>query len=145
MASHGNVRNGFSNGEVIAILKTLPEDRPFGVVDDNQKLEFLRQLYVPLRRLFNTTTTTSKANRDRVKNVNHLEVLQTLRDRFPRFDEDPLEFWERLIETLPRPSERAERDRAKAFLKGATQLDTNIEEQLILRRFMAVSAYKLFQ
>jgi hypothetical protein len=137
--------NRLSNGEVIAILKTLPEDRPFGVVDDKQKLEFLRQLYVPLRRLFNTTTTSSKANRDRVKNVNSLEVLQILHDRFPRFEENPFEFWESLIEPLPRYSEESERNRAKTFLEGAAQLDTNIDEQRILRRFVAVSAYKLFR
>ncbi|CAI7643606.1 unnamed protein product [Penicillium palitans] len=144
-ASVNNNTSGPSNGDVIAVLKTLPKDHPFGVVDDKQKLEFLRQLYVPLRRLFNTTTTSSKANRDRVKSINHLEVLQTLRDRFPRFEENPFEFWESPIESLPRYSEQAERNRAKTFLEGAAQLDNNIDEQRILRRFVAVSAYKLFR
>ncbi|KAJ5971809.1 uncharacterized protein N7479_001727 [Penicillium vulpinum] len=140
-----NNPGGPSNGEVIAVLKTLPKDGPFAVADDTQKLEFLRQLYVPLRRLFGTTTTRSKANHDRVKSVDRLEVLPTLHDRFSRFEENPFEFWERLIEPLPRYSEQADRNRAKTFLEGAAQLDTNIDEQRILRRFVAVSAYKLFK
>ncbi|KAL2695835.1 hypothetical protein AAEP93_003135 [Penicillium crustosum] len=127
-----NDPGGPSNGEVIAVLKTLPQDGLFAVADDKQKREFLRQLYVPLRRLFSTTTTRSNANHDRVKSVDHLEVLPTLHDRFPRFEENPFEFWERLIESLPRYSEQTDRN-------------TNIDEQRILRRFVAVSTYKLFR
>lgn len=111
-----NDPGGPSNGEVIAVLKTLPQDGLFAVADDKQKREFLRQLYVPLRRLFSTTTTRSNANHDRVKSVDHLEVLPTLHDRFPRFEENPFEFWERLIESLPRYSEQTDRSRAKTFL-----------------------------
>ncbi|KAJ5956887.1 hypothetical protein N7501_011166 [Penicillium viridicatum] len=114
-----NHPGGPSNAEVIAVLKTLPKDGPFAVADNQQKLEFLRQLYMPLRKLFSTTTTSSKANRDRVKSVDHLEVLPTLHDRFPRFEKTPFEFWERLIESLPRYSEQADRNRAKNFLEGA--------------------------
>lgn len=134
-----------SNGDVISVLETLPKDRPFGVVDDNLKLEFLRQLYVPLRRLFGTTTSRSKANIHRVQSINQLEVLQKLRDRFPQFKKDPFEFWERSVEALPQYSGQGKLDRARTFLEGAVQLDTNIDEQRILQRFVAVSAYKLFR
>lgn len=48
-----------TNGEVVEILRTLLEDQPFGVLQGTKEREFFRQLYVPLRSLFNTTTSTS--------------------------------------------------------------------------------------
>jgi hypothetical protein len=56
-----------------------------------------------------------------------------------------LEFWERLIKPLPQYSDQLQENRVRIFLQGAAQLDSNIEEQRILRRFVAVSAYNLFR
>lgn len=68
-----------------------------------------------------------------------------LQDRFYSFEENPFEFCKNLVETLPQYSKNAERDRAKTLLVGAAQLDTNLDELLILERFVVVSAYKLFR
>ncbi|PFH63094.1 hypothetical protein XA68_18231 [Ophiocordyceps unilateralis] len=50
------------NSEVIELLKTLPQSRPFGVFNEGEKPELFRQLCLPLRCLSGTTTTTSRAN-----------------------------------------------------------------------------------
>lgn len=134
-----------TNGQVIEFLRTLPENHPFAVPENDEKRKFLRQLYVPLRDLFSTTTTSSRANRTRVLAISHLEVLKSLHARFPDFEADPLEFWERLTEALPQYSEDGADNRAKIFLESAVQLDTNIQEQLILQRFVSLAAYRLFQ
>ena len=132
-----------TNGEVVEILKSFPENRPFGTLDDEP--EFLRQLYLPLHNVFKTTTTTSRANRTRIQKINRLEVLQSLYCRFSQFEKDPLEFWERLIEALPQYSDQILAERARAFLQGAVQLDSKISEQRIFQRFVAVAAYNLFR
>lgn len=134
-----------TNSEVVQILRSLPGDRPFGVLEEGETSEFLRQLYLPLRSLFSTTTTTSQANRARIEQINQLEVPSRLQVRFSSFETDPLEFWERLVKPLPQYSDQLREKRARIFLQGAAQLDSNIEEQRILRRLVAVSAYNLFR
>lgn len=135
-----------TNGEVINFLKTLPEARPFGVFNnEEEKPEIFRQLYLPLRSLFTRTTTSSRANCSKIEQISCLAVPDSLSRRFSRWLEDPLDFWETLLEALPRYSGRRAEDRARIFLEGAAHLDTQIDEQRILRRFVAVSAYRLFR
>jgi hypothetical protein len=134
-----------TNGEAIEFLRTLPQNHPFGVLENDEKREFLRRLYVPLRDLFSTSTTPSRANRTRVLGISRLEVLKSLAERFQGFETDPLEFWERLSKALPQYAKHGAENRAKIFLEGAVQLDTNIQEQLILQRFVSVASYKLFR
>lgn len=105
--------------------------------------ETLRE--VPLRDLFSTSTTPSRANRTRVLGISRLEVLKSLAERFQDFETDPLDFWERLSKALPQYAKYGPENRAKIFLEGAVQLDTNIQEQLILQRFVSVASYKLFR
>lgn len=144
-ANTANTAKSLTNGEVVEVLQTLPEDQPFGVLQGTETKDFFRQLYVPLRSLFNTTTSTSQASRAKICAISRLEVLPSLQARFYEFEKDPLEFWERNVKALPRYSNLDAEDRARNFLEGAAQLDSNIEEQLILRRFVAVSAYSLFR
>lgn len=134
-----------TNSEVVQILRSLPRGRPFGDLEEGEPLEFLRRLYLPLHSLFSITTTTSQANRERIEQINHLEVPSRLQDQFSSFETDPLEFWERLIKPLPQYSDQLPENSARIFLQGAAQLDSNIEEQRILRRFVAVSTYNLFR
>ena len=136
-----------TNGEVIKFLQTLPEDHTFGTLQEGEeeKQEFLRQLYLPLHSIFKTSTTKSQANRSRIQKISRLEVLQSLSNRFPQFERDPWEFWERLITSLPPYSEQTIETRAQVFLQGAAQLDCTLWEQRILQRFIAVSAYSLFR
>ncbi|PYI02924.1 hypothetical protein BO78DRAFT_432506 [Aspergillus sclerotiicarbonarius CBS 121057] len=137
-----------TNGEVIQILQTFPDKQAFGDLKDDQrpeKLEFLRELYGPLRDLFGTTTTCSRANRTRITRIVSLEIPKSLHVRFPQFEKDPLEFWERLVENLPQYSKQNVGNRARTFLESAAQLDVIMDEQRILRRFVAVSVYRLFQ
>lgn len=134
-----------TNGEAIEFLSTLPQNHPFGIPENDEKREFLRRLYFPLRDLFSTSTTSSRANRTRVLEISRFEVLESLAQRFRVFETDPLEFWERLSEALPQYDKHGAEKRAKTFLEGAVQLDTNIQEQLILQRFVSVAAYKLFR
>lgn len=133
-----------TNREAIEFLGTLPQNHPFGVPENDEKREFLRRLYVPLRDLFSTSTTPSRANRTRVLGISRLEVLKSLAERFQDFETDPLDFWERLSKALPQYAKPGA-NRAKIFLEGAVQLDTNIQEQLILQRFVSVASYKLFR
>ncbi|GLA78622.1 hypothetical protein AtubIFM55763_011636 [Aspergillus tubingensis] len=134
-----------TNGEAIEFLSTLPQNHPFGIPENDEKREFLRRLYFPLRDLFSTSTTSSRANRTRVLEISRFEVLESLAQRFRVFETDPLEFWERLSEALPQYDKHGAEKRPKTFLEGAVQLDTNIQEQLILQRFVSVAAYKLFR
>jgi hypothetical protein len=134
-----------SYNEVIAALGDLPGEQTFGHVEDSQHLDFLRRIYRPLHKLFATSTTTSKVNCARVREIKSFQIPQTLQRRFARFEADPLEFWEMLVKPLTRYSDKAEEDRAKLFLENAAHLEKNIDEQMILRRLVAVSSYKLFR
>lgn len=113
-------------------------------MEEGEEPDFL-QLYLPLRQLFSKTTTISRANCARIQKINCLGVLQSLSDRFYLWHDDPLEFWERLVRKLPRYSDQKTEDRARIFLQGAAHLDAQIEDERILRRFVAVSAYRLFR
>ena len=137
--------NRLSYNQVIAALRNLPGEQAFGHVEDPQQLDFLRQIYRPLHKLFATSTTTSKVNYERVKNIQSFQIPQTLQCRFSQFENDPLEFWEMLLKPLPRYSDKAEEDRARFFLENAAHLEKNFEDQIILRRLVAVSSYKLFR
>lgn len=137
-----------TNGEVIKVLKTLPDDQPFGALEEGQKpLEFLRQLYLPLRQLFSTTTRPSQANCSRIQQITRhdLKVPESLSSRFCQWRNNPLGFWERLVETLPRYSDQPAAHRARIFLEGADALNFQLDNGRILRRFMAVSAYSLLR
>lgn len=121
-----------TNRDVILWLQTLPENRPFGASEDRESSEFLRQLYIPLRSLFGTSTKTSQANRARIEKINKLTVPHRLLNRFTSFQQDPLEFWERLVLELPKYSGQEQKARSRTFLQGVAQLDSNIEEQRVL-------------
>lgn len=84
-------------------------------------------------------------NRTKVSEITRLEVPPSLRIRFHEFEKDPLDFWESIVQSLPRYSGRESEDRARAFLEGAVQLGSNIEKQHTRRRFVAVAAYNLFR
>ncbi|KAJ6036010.1 hypothetical protein N7540_000289 [Penicillium herquei] len=140
-----NNSENLSYNEVIATLRTLPGEQVFGHVEDTQQLDFLRRIYRPLHKLFSTSSSISKVNCERVKNIKRLQIPQTLQDRFSQFERNPLEFWEMLIESLPRYSDKAEQHRAKLFLQSAAHLEKNFDEQMILRRLVAISSYKLFR
>lgn len=58
-------------------------------------------------------------NRTKVSEITRLEVPPSLRIRFHEFEKDPLEFWESIVQPLPRYSGRESEDRARAFLEGA--------------------------
>ncbi|KAI9923423.1 hypothetical protein ASPWEDRAFT_304204 [Aspergillus wentii DTO 134E9] len=134
-----------TNGEVMNVLRKLPPTQPFGSFEKNEDREFFRKLYLPLRKAFTTTTSSSQTNCSRVCRIDQLEVLPSLQARFSEFEKDPLQFWENIAKTLPKYSGLETQNRARTFLEGAAQLEANIEEQRILRRFVALSAYNLFR
>lgn len=143
-----SISKRLTNGEVINFLKTLPENSCFGHLEDNEDRleEFLRHLYVSLRGLFSSTTTTSNANRTKILKIEKLEVLPSLHVQFPLFEDQPQKFWElHNTELQPYDNEQAREHRAKIFLQNAVQLDSNIQEQEILQRFVSVGAWKLFK
>ncbi|KJZ70803.1 hypothetical protein HIM_09816 [Hirsutella minnesotensis 3608] len=132
-----------TNGDVIEFLKTLPVYNAFGVFDGEQP-EFLRQIYLPLRQLFGQPSF-SRANYIKIQQIDRLEVPNNISSRFHRWLEEPTDFWENLIDELPRYSQQEREDRARTFFESAALLDRQIDHQRILRRFVAVSAYRLFR
>ncbi|PHH59602.1 hypothetical protein CDD81_2840 [Ophiocordyceps australis] len=132
-----------TNGEVIDILRRLPRQNPFGLFD-GEKPDFLRQIYLPLHRLFGRPSF-SRTNFMKVQQITHLEVPNSISNQFPRWLEKPLDFWENFTDELPRYSQEEIEARARAFLQSAALLERQIDNQRIFRRFVAVSAYRLFR
>ncbi|KJZ70586.1 hypothetical protein HIM_10015 [Hirsutella minnesotensis 3608] len=142
---HGKYYKPLTNGDVIMALNTLPESQLFGVFGEgDDKPEFLRELYLPLRHLFSKTTRASQANYNRIQQISILRIPEILSSRFCQWLEDPLQFWERLLEAVPRYSDQLPKDRARIFLEGAHALESQLEIGRIFRRFVAVSAIRLF-
>jgi hypothetical protein len=133
-----------SNSEVIKFLEALPSEDDFGSVTGENR-DFLRRLYDPLHDIFKAARNTSRVNRDRIQAITELKIPQSLLDDFPNFIVDPLGFWERRQQDLPHYSKKTGLERTKLFLQMAIQLSNNIDEQIILRRFVATSTYKLFK
>lgn len=130
--------------KAIQILQRLTQDESFARLDA-QNREIIRPLYDSLRKLFSTTTTVSQANRVRVLRLERLELVGSLQARFSQFEEDPLAFWNGLTLGLPQYGLEEPKIRAKSFLERAAQLESTVQEQLVLRRFVAVAAFKLFR
>lgn len=135
----------FTNGDVVVALQTLPESQLFGVFNEGEEPEFLRQIYLPLRQLFSKTTRASQANYARIKQISRLRVPEILSSRFIGWLKDPLQFWERILEALPKYSDQPPKNRAKIFLEGVHALDSQLEIGRIFQRFAAVSASRLFK
>jgi hypothetical protein len=133
-----------SNREVIEKLKTLPEDEPFGCVQNNDEdtRNLLQTLYDPLKRLFAPASNSSKATSQQIRNIKKIEISH--RNHFPEFKKNELSFWENDIENLRYFNEKDER-KVYAFFKSACRTDKNVTDLLILRRFVDLATYKLYR
>lgn len=137
-------QDAVSNSEAIDFLRTLPGEDAFGSVT-GEKRDFLRRLYEPLHDIFKVCRNGSQANLNHVKTIRKLKIPQIFLDRFPKFVQEPLDFWERQVQDLPHYSKKSGLERTTVFLQAAIKLSNNIDEQIILRRFVATSAYELFK
>lgn len=135
-----------TNGQVIEFLNKLPETCQFGHLENDEDGDrFLRRLYNSLRGKFSSTTTTSRAIHTRILKIQNLEVIGSLHARFPEFKSHPMRFWELPGISPQSYDNQATEKRVKLFFENAAHLDSRIQEQSILRRFIDVGAWKLFQ
>ncbi|KAM4066782.1 hypothetical protein HRG_012170 [Hirsutella rhossiliensis] len=135
-------------GQVVDVLSTYSPDDSFDTLKrDDKNHELLRRIYFRLQDLFKTSKTRSEANRDRIKAIQKCELDREIADRFPIWNRNPLEFWENSIEALPKYGQfpKPRKERLRIFYEGALQLKTQFKVQVIMWRFITVSAYRHFR
>ncbi|EED20953.1 hypothetical protein TSTA_081860 [Talaromyces stipitatus ATCC 10500] len=131
-----------SNRQVIDTLSTLPENDPFGSVkkDDEKTRQFFKGLYNELKKSFGKASGSSSANLKAIQEIKKLELSH--QDRFPQYIESARVFWESDVE-VQRYFDHEEK--TKAFLESAYQLKKGVDEVLVLRRFVELAVYHLYQ
>lgn len=137
-------KKSLTNSDVLKALRNLPKEQPFGQAEETETKELLLVVYKQLHRQFGKTTSSSQAHRAMITQLPSLVVIPSFDHDFPKFEKSPWLFWEGTVKKLPPYGSQPMKDRAAIFLTGAAQLASNIEDQLILRRFVAISAYHLF-
>lgn len=142
---------------VVEFLSCFPQDDLFETLSNKEEaVEFLQQLYVPLRSVFakrgsssSSRSNGSAANCKRIKSITKPEIPESISSRFPEWRATPNKFWEQAFEEASIESVRSiekqhRKDVLRIFLTKAFLQAPQLERQLIHNRFVCVSIYQSF-
>ncbi|KAF5120408.1 hypothetical protein E5D57_013762 [Metarhizium anisopliae] len=136
-----------TNGDIIKLLQALRAENEFGVLSEGEDEQILRQIYSPLKSRFCRTckgSKTSSVNYGKIQKIDCRKDLEKVSSNFARWQLNPLEFWERPV-LEPLKYSDVSNNRARYFVLSAAKLDSQITDQEILQRFVAIEIYALFK